>query len=211
MKSWKNDFQTPITFLQVHGSLGEKSPAHTYETEGEDDTSSSSEITGGTQTPPSTNRLGLGSENHSMKSQTPLSIKSEHSSSTTAHTRSPSAATMVQSPYSGSHNTFSCMPSTPPYGNSPNLPVPPPGSAHFNHPNPHALLYQHHHHSSNEWYQAAAVAAASSPTDPMSHLNHFSHHQHHLIHHTTAYWNYQMPDNSSWPLDESAVQVSINL
>lgn len=138
----------------------------------------------------------MNSDNHSMKSHTPLSIKSEHSNSTAIHTRSPSAATIVHSPYTGSHNTLTCMPSTPPYGNSPNLPVPPPGSAHFNHPNAHALLYPHP--SSNEWYHAAAVA---TPSDPMSHLSHFSHQHHQLLHHTAAYWNPHQYHQQQHPYD----------
>lgn len=183
-------------FSQVHGSLSEKSPVRTYESEGEDDSSSSS-VTGGTQTPPASQRLGIGNDNHSMKSHTPQSIKSEHNA-TANHTRSPSVASVVHPTNMGSHlggnipgSTLTCMPSTSPYGNSPNLPAPPPPptiaapfNPHTHHPNAHHLLYQHH--PGNDWYQAAAVAAATTPTDPMN-FNHFSHHQHHLMHHATAY------------------------
>lgn len=195
----KNESKKCLVFLykQVHGSIDGKSPPHnTYESDNED-SSSSSIITGGAQTPPSANRLGHNTDAHSLKSQTPLSIKSEHSSNA-AHTRSPSSGALAPSNNNSSnHNnnlttSLACMPSTSPYGVNSNLAPPPlPASHHFNHPN--ALLYHqhpghHHHHvSSNEWYNGMAVAAAAPPAD-INHLNPF-HHQHHLMHHATAYWN----------------------
>lgn len=179
---------------QVHGSLGEKSPPqHTYDSENEDDSSESSIITGGAQTPPSANRLGH-TDAHSLKSHTPLSIKSEHSS-TAAHTRSPSSGAMAPSNNNNNSSnnnnligstSLAGMPPVSPYGVNSNL-APPPltPSHHFNHPN--ALLYHqhHHHHPSNDWYHSAAVAAVAPPTD-INHLNHFNHHPH-LMHHATAY------------------------
>ncbi|KAJ6635406.1 Pair-rule protein odd-paired [Pseudolycoriella hygida] len=146
--------------MKIHGSLGEKSPSHTYESDGEEDSTSSSIITGGTQTPPS--RLV---ENHSHKTHTPLSIKSEHH---TQHNKSPlaggSAMATNSSPYLGSHQVTSTTAS-----NSPML------VGHHNH---HLLYHQH----PNDWYPSAPTG------DAMNHLNHFSHH-HHLVHHgaTTAY------------------------
>lgn len=153
------------SFHQIHGSLGEKSPSHTYESDGEEDSTSSSIITGGTQTPPT--RLG---DNHSHKTHTPLSIKSEHHSQ---HNKSPltgsSAMTANSSPYLGSHHQAT----SPTGSNSPML------IGHHNH---HLLYHQH----PNDWYHSS-----TAPTgDAMNHLNHFSHHHHHLAHHqTTAYWS----------------------
>lgn len=144
---------------QIHGSVGEKSPTHTYESEGEEDSSSSSVITSGAQTPPS--RLG---DNISIKSHTPsLSIKSEHCNNNKSMLSNNSIPT---SSFLGTHQTT-------PTSNSPMI------VGHHN----HHLLYHHTQHP-NDWYHSPAPPA----TDPMNHLNHFSHH-HHLVHHgaTTAY------------------------
>lgn len=189
---YRSDEYLFFSIQQVHGSLGEKSPTHnTFDSDNEDDSSSSSIITGGTQTPP---RLGLNNDAHSVKSHTPLSIKSEQSirnEHSAAHTRSPSSGAMA--PSSSNNNlcgttSLTSMPSTSPYTmNTANLGPPHPqlSASHFNHANP--LLYQHHHHNlhhpSSEWYHSAAVAA---PPPDINHLNHFNSH-HHLMHHATAY------------------------
>lgn len=173
-----------------------KSPVHNaYDSENEDDSSSSSIITGGAQTPPSANnRLGVNNnDSHSIKSHTPLSIKSEQSSNV-ANTRSPSLGSMAPSSNNSNNNnnnsninlcgtsTLASMPSTSPYSMNSNLAPPHPSGL----PTSHYPFYQHHHahhHPGTEWYSAAAVAA---PPPDMNHLNHFNTH-HHLMHHATAY------------------------
>ncbi|XP_037893479.1 pair-rule protein odd-paired isoform X2 [Glossina fuscipes] len=64
--------------MKVHGNVDEKSPSHGYESEGED-SSSSSIVTGGAQTPPSARLTndGLSSANGNLNKSSPLSIKSE--------------------------------------------------------------------------------------------------------------------------------------
>uniref|UniRef100_A0A1A9WSV1 C2H2-type domain-containing protein n=1 Tax=Glossina brevipalpis TaxID=37001 RepID=A0A1A9WSV1_9MUSC len=64
--------------MKVHGNVDEKSPSHGYESEGED-SSSSSIVTGGAQTPPSARLTndGLSSANGNINKSSPLSIKSE--------------------------------------------------------------------------------------------------------------------------------------
>lgn len=207
-----------IFLYQVHGSLGDKSPEHTYDSDNEaEEDSSTSSVTGGNQTPPVNGRLGL--DNASMKSHTPLSVKSEHSAGN-HHNRSPSAATMASN-VSGHLSGLSSMgspssgltgiSSTSPYGSNlsqsaaaaaaatsvhHHLHQSPVNNAsmlvHPHHHQTHPLLYQHHHHhhpaAAANDWYQAAAVAAATPTDPMNHLNHFSHHQHHLMHHATAYW-----------------------
>lgn len=194
-----NKTNTKIFFFflrQVHGNLDEKSPTHTYDSEGEDDSSSSS---AGTQTPPVSNRLGLNtaSDNHSMKSHTPLSIKSEHASS---HNRSPSAATMASHINSSGANTnlggsLSCMSSTSPYG-TPNMgastgsasslcPQPSPLSI----PPPHSAVTSQPTHYNPLHYQTSVPANSSSMLMHQHHHNHallYPHAHHH--HHSTNEW-----------------------
>lgn len=183
------------------------SPPYKCESENEDDSSSSS---GEAQTPPSLNRLRIAADAHSLKSHTPTSIKSEHSSHT-AHTRSPSSGSMapnhinnnnsinnnnnnnINNNDSSSHpnnmcgaTSLTCMASASPYAVNANLSAPPPlphptlPTGHYNQPNP--LLY--HHLPPPDWYHSAAVPP--TPTD-INHLNHFSLHHHQQMHHATAY------------------------
>lgn len=193
----------PFPPVQVHGNVPcDKSPTHThnaYESENEDDSSSSS--IGGTQTPPSLNHLRIGADARSMKSHTPSSVKSEHSSNT-AHTRSPSSGSLAPSLNNNTISTSSsnslqnygtttaltCMSSTSPYGVNANLTGPPPppphpslGPGHFNQANP--LLFHHHIPHPNDWLHGAAVAP---PPNDINHYTHFGHHQPYMPH-ATAY------------------------
>lgn len=138
------------------------------------------------------NRLGIGNDAHSIKSHTPLSIKSEHSSNAN-HTRSPSIGTLPPNNSNNNNNnnnnnnannnlcgttSLTCMPSATSYAvNSTNLSAPPPLAGHFNHPNP--LLY-HQYHNPNDWYHGAVPP----PPNDINHFNHLSHQ--HLMHHAHA-------------------------
>ncbi|XP_059620822.1 pair-rule protein odd-paired [Phlebotomus argentipes] len=149
--------------MKVHGSLGEKSPSHAYDSDGEE-SSSSSVITGGTQTPPT--RLAAD------KLLTPSSIKSEGHGHNLGH-----------HPLHSNNNNSKPPPPPAPYGPLAPHQTPPVSSASsmlVGHQ--HHLLYHHSQHP-NDWYHHHHSPNAPA-ADTMTHLNHFSHH--HLVHHGAA-------------------------
>lgn len=135
-----------------------------------------------------------------MKSHTPLSIKSEHTSS---HNRSPSAATMASHINSSGNTNLGgslpshCMPSTSPYGTT-NLgastgpvaslgPQPSPLSV----PSHSAISGQPTHYNPLHYQTSAPANSSSMLVHPHHHNPHALLYPHAHHHHSTNEWYHQ--------------------
>lgn len=208
-------FLIKLFFQQVHGSLvDEKSPIHQYDSEGEESTASSV-VTGGTQTPPSRLQHDLKFNNNNNdtiannNTKTPAASSNRFTDVTSAaqhsyhhsHLTHPHAAlSHANSHHLHSHHAHQNQLAPPPQpSTTPNSSSSAPSPAlNTNSPSSSqtaataSMLVGHHNHHllyhpqhPNDWYHP------TTPTghETMNHLNHFSHHHHHLVHHgpATAY------------------------
>uniref|UniRef100_T1GUB8 C2H2-type domain-containing protein n=1 Tax=Megaselia scalaris TaxID=36166 RepID=T1GUB8_MEGSC len=156
--------------LKIHGNQDEKPSPNVFDSDGEE-SSSSSIVTGGAQTPPSaTNTLSC----RGIKTSPPH-IKSESCASLPANSNPKSPSSSILLPTS----PFMHPPLIP--SNSPHSNISQPTSstntssmlAVGNHQHHNHFLYHPSQHSS-EWYHTPSSTVSANDS-----LNHFSHHPHH--------------------------------
>ncbi|XP_055847923.1 pair-rule protein odd-paired [Episyrphus balteatus] len=175
--------------MKVHGNAEERLSSQGYDSEGEE-SSSSSILTGGAQTPPMI-RLG-----ESVANSSPISIKSEcnalgqkvigKNASATNNSKSPgpiiSSASYLPSPLGvlPSHN-HQYRDSTSVLNNSPGSTAlnPAPMLVTENHSH-HLLYHPSQHHTPSEWYPTTPSIPGESPNYALSPFGHHNHH--HLVH-----------------------------